>query len=108
VYGVMAYGVTLRTRELGIRAALGAAREDLLRLVLREGMRVAATGLVIGLLGTFALSRLLRSLLYGIEPSDPVAIIGAALALTGPVLAATLIPARRAARANPVEVMRAE
>jgi len=62
----------------------------------------------IGLLGTLALSRLLQSLLYGIGPSDPVAIAGAALALLAPVLAATLIPARRAARANPVEVMRTE
>ncbi len=108
VYGVMAYGVTLRTRELGIRAALGAGRSDLIGLVLGEGVRVAVIGVGIGLVGTFALSRLLQGLLYGVGPSDPVAIIGAAFALVAPVLIATLIPARRAAAANPVEVMRAE
>jgi putative ABC transport system permease protein len=108
VYGVVAYGVTLRTRELGIRAALGAGRTDLVRLVLGESLWVAVIGVGLGLVGTLALSRLLQSLLYGVGPSDPVAIIGAALALVAPVLGATLIPARRAARANPVEVMRAE
>jgi len=108
VYGVMAYGVTLRTRELGIRAALGAGRPDLVRLVLGEGLRVAAIGVGIGLAGTFALSGLLRGLLYGVGPSDPVAIIGAAFALVAPVLIATLVPARRASRLNPVDVMRSE
>lgn len=106
VYGVVAYGVTLRTRELGIRAALGAGRASLMRLVLGEGVRVAIIGVAIGLAGTLALSRLLQGLLYGVGPSDPVAIIGAAVALVAPVLGATLVPARRAARANPVEVMR--
>lgn len=108
VYGVVAYGVTLRSRELGIRAALGAGRSQLVRLVLGEGVRVAVIGVGIGLAGTFALSRLLQGLLYGVGPTDPVAIGGAGIALVAPVLLATLIPARRAARANPVEVMRAE
>jgi predicted permease len=108
VYGVMAYGVTLRTREMGIRAALGAGRPDLIRLVLGEGVRVAAVGVGIGLAGTFALSGLLRGLLFGVGTSDPVAIIGAALALVAPVLIATLVPARRASRLNPVDVMRSE
>jgi ABC-type antimicrobial peptide transport system permease subunit len=108
VYGVVAYGVTLRTREMGIRAALGAGRVDLLRLVLGEGMRVAVIGVGIGLLATLAMSRLLQSLLYGVGPSDPVAIAGAALALLLPVVGATLIPARRAARLNPAEVMRSD
>jgi predicted permease len=108
VYSVISYGVTLRGREMGIRAALGAGRSDLVGLVLGEGLRVAVVGVGIGLVGTLALSRLLQSLLYGVGPSDPVAIAGAALALLVPVLAATLIPARRAARANPVEVMRTE
>jgi len=108
VYGVMAYGVTLRTREMGIRAALGAGRADLVRLVLGEGMWVAVIGVGIGLIGTLALSRLLQSLLYGVGPSDPVAIAGAALVLLLPVVGATLIPARRAARLDPVDVMRSE
>jgi putative ABC transport system permease protein len=108
VYGVVAYSVTLRTRELGIRAALGARRTDLAQLVIREGMGVAAVGVGIGLAGAFAVSRVLRAMLYGVGPSDPVAIIGAAVALMAPVLAATLIPASRAARTNPVDVMKAE
>jgi putative ABC transport system permease protein len=108
VYGVMAYGVTLRGRELGIRAALGAGRSNLIRLVLGEGVRVAAVGMGLGLLGTFGLSRLLQGLLYGVGPSDPVAIIGAAIALVIPVLIATLVPARRASQLNPADVMRSE
>jgi predicted permease len=108
VYGVVAYGVTLRSRELGIRAALGARRGDLVRLVVREGLVVGLLGAGIGLAGAFALSGLLRSLLYGVEPSDPTAFLAAAAVLLLPVLGATLLPARRAARANPVEVMRSE
>jgi putative ABC transport system permease protein len=108
VYGVMAYGVALRTRELGIRAALGARRSDLVRLVVREGLGVGLLGAGIGLGGALALSGLLRSLLYGVEPTDPLTLAGAALLLLVPVLAATLIPARRAARMDPVEIMRSE
>ncbi|HEY9518995.1 MAG TPA: FtsX-like permease family protein, partial [Gemmatimonadales bacterium] len=108
VYGVVAYGVTLRAREMGIRAALGAGRADLVRLVLGEGMWVAVVGVGIGLIGTLALSRLLQSLLYGVGSSDPMAIAGAAIALLLPVVGATMIPARRAARLDPVDVMRAE
>lgn len=108
VYGVVAYGVTLRARELGIRAALGAGRSDLVRLVLGEGLWVAVIGVGLGLIGTLGLSRLLRGLLYGVGPSDPVAIVGAAIALVAPVLIATLVPAQRAARADPVQVMRTE
>jgi len=108
VYGVVAYGVTLRTREMGIRAALGAGRADLVRLVLGEGMWVAVIGVGIGLIGTFTLSRLLQSLLYGVGASDPVAIAGAALVLLVPAIGATLIPARRAASLDPAAVMRSE
>lgn len=108
VYGVVAYGVTLRSRELGIRAALGADRRALLTLVLREGLLVAVVGVAIGVAGALALSRVIRGLLYGVEPNDPIAMAGAALALLLPVIGATLIPARRASQANPVEVMRAD
>ncbi len=108
VYGVVAYGVTLRTRELGIRSALGARRGDLVRLVVREGLAVGVLGAAVGLVGAFALAGLLRGLLYGVAPSDPAAFLGAALVLLLPVVSATLIPARRAARLDPVEVMRAE
>ena len=108
VYGVVSYGVTQRTRELGIRAALGARRGELLRLVLREGLALGLVGTAIGVGGALALTRLLRALLYDVTPGDPGAIALAAVLLLIPVLGAALIPARRAARANPVEVMRSE
>jgi len=108
VYGVVSYGVTQRTRELGIRAALGARRSELLRLVLREGLMLGLVGTLIGVAGALALTRLLGALLYGVTPGDPAAITLAAVLLLIPVLGAALIPARRAARLNPVDVMRAE
>jgi ABC-type antimicrobial peptide transport system permease subunit len=108
VYGVVSYGVTQRTRELGIRAALGARKGELVRLVLREGLVLGLVGTAVGVAGALALTGLLRALLYGVEPGDPVAIGGAALFLLIPVLVAAFIPARRAARLDPVEVMRAE
>lgn len=108
VYGVVSYTVTLRQRELGIRAALGASRRDLGRLVLAEGTTVALLGIGIGLAGALALSRVLRGLLYGVEPTDPATLLAAAVALFIPAILATLVPARRAARADPVDVMRAE
>ena len=108
VYGVVSYGVTQRTRELGIRAALGARRGELLRLVLREGLVLGLVGTAIGVGGALALTRLLRALLYGVTPGDPVAITLAAVLLLIPVLGAAFIPARRAARLDPVEVMRSE
>ena len=108
VYGVVSYGVTQRTRELGIRAALGARRGELLRLVLREGLVLGLIGTAVGIGGAIALTRLLRAMLYGVTPGDPVAIGGAALLLLIPVLGAAFLPARRAARLNPTDVMRAE
>jgi len=108
VYGVVSYTVTLRQRELGIRAALGASRNNLARLVLTEGATVALLGIAIGLMGAFGLSRVLRGLLYGVEPTDPTALFAAAAVLLIPAILATLIPARRAASADPVEVMRSE
>ena len=108
VYGVVSYGVTQRTRELGIRAALGARRGELFRLVLREGLVLGLVGTAIGVGGALALTRLLRALLYGVTPGDPAAITLAAVLLLIPVLGAALIPARRAARLDPVEVMRSE
>lgn len=108
VYGVVSYGVTQRTRELGIRAALGARKGELLRLVLREGLVLGLIGTALGIGGAIALTRLLRAMLYGVTPGDPVAIGGAALLLMIPVAGAALLPARQAARLNPADVMRAE
>ncbi len=108
VYGVVAYTVTIRTRELGIRAALGASRRRLAALVVREGLAVALVGVTIGLAGALAFARVLRGLLYGVAPSDAGVLAASAAALLVAVVGAAVIPARRASRADPVEVMRAE
>jgi predicted permease len=106
VFGVVSYGVTRRTRELGIRAALGATAGSLVRLVATEGLLLALAGIVVGMGGAWAFSRALASLLYGVAPQDVATFIAAPLVLFGFVVVATMIPARRAAALNPVDVIR--
>jgi putative ABC transport system permease protein len=108
VYGVIAYGVARRTREIGIRMALGARPGDVVGLVVREGLALAAVGVAIGLAGAWALRQFLAGLLYGITPNDPLAFGGAALVLLGIAAAATLIPARHALRVDPARAIRTE
>lgn len=108
VYGVIALSVVRRRRELGIRLALGATSRDLLALVVRAGIRVAVPGLVLGLLAALGAGRLLRSLLVGISPLDPVTFLGVGALLLAVVVAASWIPGRRATRVQPVEAMGAE
>jgi putative ABC transport system permease protein len=108
VYGVVAYGVARRAREIGIRVALGATARDVLGLVLREGLALAAAGLALGLAGAWALRRVLESLLYGVAPDDPAAFAGAAAVLVVIALVATLLPARQALRVDPARTMRVE
>lgn len=108
VYGVVSYGITRRTREIGIRVALGADRRDVLELVLREGMVLAAAGLVVGLAGAWALRRIVESMLYGITVDDAGAFVGAALLLVFVAIVATLLPARQALRVDPARTMRVE
>ena len=108
LYGVMALIVTQRTRELGIRFALGASRGDVLRLVLGQGAVLVGIGLAAGLLGAFAASRALRSVLYNVAPLDPSALISALLTLSLVALIACFVPARRASRVDPIEALRAE
>jgi predicted permease len=108
VYGVMAYLVSQGTRELGIRLALGAAPGDLLKLVIRQGMVVALVGTGLGLAGAMLLTRFMRALLFGVRPSDPLTFVAIAAALTVVALAASYIPARRAARIDPIVSLRAE
>jgi putative ABC transport system permease protein len=108
IYGVIAYSVVQRARELGIRIALGARRDDVLRLVLRQGMTPVAAGLVLGLGGAAAASRVLQSLLYGVAATDTVTYGAVAAFLTVVAMAASYLPARRAARSDPMMALRAE
>ena len=108
VYGVIAYGVSRRTREIGIRIALGARRADVMRLVMREGVILAVAGVALGLAGAWALRRLIEGMLYGIQPEDPITFVLAAVVLMATAVFATLIPSRRATRVDPVRAIRAE
>lgn len=108
VYGVMSYAVSQRTREMGIRMALGAQKADLLGLVLREGMGVALVGLAVGLAVAGALTRLMQSLLFGVSPTDPATFVGVAALLVAVAMVACWIPARRAARVDPMVALRHE
>jgi predicted permease len=106
VYGVLAYGVARRTREIGLRLALGASGREVARLVALEGGRLVLGGTVVGLAGAILLGRLLRGLLFGVAPLDPVTLIAAPLALAGAALVATWLPAHRAAHLDPMEALR--
>ena len=108
IYGVISYSVTQRTREIGIRAALGASRGDVLRLVLRHAMGLAILGLVIGIAGSFGLTQLLGSLLYGVGGRDPVTLSVVALVLGLVALVACFLPAQRATRVDPIITLRSE
>ena len=108
IYGVISYTVAQRTRELGVRVALGAQRSDVLTLVMGQGMRLALTGIALGLLGALALTRWLSTLLYGVSERDVVTYVSVPLLLGVVALAATYFPARRATRVDPLMAIRAE
>lgn len=108
LYGVLSYGVSQRRRELGVRAALGATRADLVGLILREGLTVTATGLVIGLVAAAATTRLMRGVLYGVAPLDAVSFVAAPAALLPVAVIACLLPANRAASTDPADALRCE
>jgi putative ABC transport system permease protein len=108
IYGVVAYAVTQRTREIGVRMALGARRAEVIGLMLWQGLRPAIVGLVLGLVTAFAMGRFIESLLYGVQPYDPLTFVGVTLALLVIVAIASAIPARRASSIAPAEALRGE
>jgi putative ABC transport system permease protein len=108
IYGAMAFAVKQRTHEIGIRSALGAQRSDVLRLVLREGAKIALFGIAAGVAGALALTRLMASLLFEVKPTDPATFAGVAVLLALVALAACYIPARRAMRVDPMVALRYE
>ena len=106
LYGVINYGVKLRVREIGIRMALGAQRNDVLQLILRQGVRLALAGLVLGLIGVFVAGRTLASLLYQVSLFNPLTLLTTSVLLAGTVLLASYLPARRAAQLDPMRTLR--
>jgi predicted permease len=108
LYGVVSYSVAQRRREIGVRMALGASARSVLRLVAAQGLKPALVGAAVGLVGAMVLTRLMGSMLFGVAPSDPLAVLGAAALLAGVAALASVVPARRVLRVHPAEALRAE
>jgi hypothetical protein len=108
IYGVMSYSVSQRTREIGIRVALGAQSEQVVRMFVSHGARLAALGIVFGLLAAAGLTRFLSTLLFDVKPSDPLTYIAVGVGLVGAAVIASYVPALRATSVDPVEALRAE
>jgi putative ABC transport system permease protein len=108
LYGIIAYSVSQRTAEIGVRVALGADSRDVMSLVLREGLAIAAAGAAIGLPMAYVTSRTFAALLFGVKPTDPFTYVASALGLIAVAIAASYAPARRAARVDPIVALRAE
>ncbi len=108
VFGVMAYSVSRRTREIGVRVALGASSRDVLTMILGQGLRTILIGIAVGLLASLAITRALRSLLFGITATDPLTFAAVIILLLAAALLACYVPARRATRVDPMTALRCE
>jgi len=108
IYGVLSFLVSKRTREIGIRMALGAQRRDVLLLIIKEGAKFSFVGVVLGVAGAFGVTRLLASQLYGVSATDPITYAAVAMVMTVVTLLACYIPARRAMRIDPLVALRYE
>ena len=108
VYGVLLYSVEQRTQEIGVRMALGAGRGDVLKLVVVQGVRLAIVGVVIGVVGSFFITPVIKSELVNVSPTDPLSFIGVSIFLTGIAFIASYVPARRAMAVDPLVALRAE
>jgi len=108
IYGVMSYTVAERTREIGVRMALGAPTENVMRMVLKYGMALAGAGAVIGLAASFALTSVISGLLFGVQATDPATLVAITLLLLAVAMVSCLIPARRATKVDPLVALRHE
>jgi putative ABC transport system permease protein len=108
LYGVVSYSTSQRTSEIALRMAIGAQQSDVTRLILKEGSRLALAGVAIGLIAAYAATRFVASFLYGVTATDPATFVAAAFGLTAVAMLATYLPARRAARIDPMTALRAE
>jgi ABC-type antimicrobial peptide transport system permease subunit len=108
LYGVISYSVAQRTRELGIRIALGAQKGDVLRLILRQGMTLVAAGIAFGIAASLGLTRLMATLLYGVSATDPLTFLALSIALLAVAFVACWLPARRASAVDPIVALHAE